>query len=59
MEQKDLGEIHGLVSEGYCSRQYFITTDRIGDFLNSYNEWRHGLPTLKRINFYLRRTKIL
>ena len=59
MEQKELGGAHDSVSAGYCSRKYFITIDGIGYFLHSYDEWRCGLPTLKRIKFYQRRMNIL
>lgn len=59
MEQKELGETHDSASEGYCSRKYFITIDGIGYFLHSYDERRHSLPTLERINFYQRRMNIL
>ena len=38
MEQKELGETHDSVSDGYCSRKYFITIDGIGYFLHSYDE---------------------
>lgn len=38
MEQKELGETHDSVSEGYRSRKYFITIDGIGYFLHSYDE---------------------
>ena len=38
MEQKELWETHDSVSDGYCSRKYFITIDGIGYFLHSYDE---------------------
>lgn len=38
MEQKELGETHDSVSEGYCSRKYCITIDGIVYFLHSYDE---------------------